>query len=63
MKGILKKKPPSVKYNSTWDVDVVLSYLRNQGNTSLSVGALVAKLATLLALATLLRASDSAAIS
>ncbi len=42
---------------------MVLSYHRSQENTSLSLGALAAKLATLLALATLFRASDLAAIS
>jgi hypothetical protein len=63
MKGIFNRKPPSARYNSTWDVDVVLSYLRSQENASLSLGALAAKLATLLALATLFRASDLAAIS
>ncbi|KAI9560527.1 reverse transcriptase [Daphnia sinensis] len=62
MKGIFNRRPPLAKYNSTWDVDVVLSYLRTQKNTSLSLGALAAKLATLLALATLFRASDLAAI-
>ncbi|XP_045028562.1 uncharacterized protein LOC123471393 [Daphnia magna] len=62
MKGIFNRRPPSAKYNSTWDVDVVLSYLRTQENASLSLVALAAKLATLLALATLFRASDLAAI-
>jgi hypothetical protein len=63
MKGIFNRRPPSAKYNSTWDVDVFLSYLRNQENTSLPLKDLAAKLATLLALATLFRSSDLAAIS
>ena len=53
MRGIFNRKPPSAKYNSAWDVDVVLYYLRSQENTSLSLGDL----------ALLFRASVLAAIS
>ena len=63
IKGIFNRRPPLAKFNSTWDVDVVLSYLRNQENASLPLKDLAAKLATLLALATLFRSSDLAAIS
>jgi integrase len=62
MKGIRNQKPPRPKYQSTWDVDMVLNYLRGQENASLSVGALASKLATLLSLATLYRASELAGI-
>ena len=62
MKGIRNQNPPRPKYQSTWDVDMVLNYLRGQENASLSVGALASKLATLLSLATLYRASELAGI-
>jgi hypothetical protein len=61
MKGIRSHYPPKPKYQSTWDVDMVLNYLRGQENASLSVKALASKLATLLSLATLYRASELAA--
>jgi hypothetical protein len=63
MRGIYNKKPPAAKYDSVWDVDTVLSHLKNKENASLSLCALASKLATLLALATLFRASDLASVN
>lgn len=63
MKGIYNKKPPAAKYDSVWDVDTVLSHLKTKENAALSLCALASKLATLLALATLFRASDLASVN
>ena len=63
MRGIYNKKPPAAKYDSVWDVDTVLSHLKNKENASLSLCALASKLATLLALATLFRSSDLASVN
>jgi hypothetical protein len=63
MKGIYNKKPPAAKYDSVWDVDTVLSHLKRKENAALSLCALASKLATLLALATLFRASDLASVN
>ena len=63
MRGNYNKKPPAAKYDSVWDVDTVLSHLKSKENASLSLCALASKLATLLALATLFRASDLASVN
>lgn len=63
MKGIYNKKPPTAKYDSVWDVDTVLSHLKSKENAPLPLCALASKLATLLALAILFRASDLASIN
>jgi hypothetical protein len=57
-----KSESPKPKYQSIWDVIMVLIYLKGQENASLSLGKLASKLATLLTLATLYRASELAAI-
>lgn len=51
MKGIFHLKPPLPKYNCTWDVTIVLDYIR-QLPPKLSLLPLSRKLATLLALTT-----------
>ena len=63
MKAIYNKELPAAKYDSVWDVDTVLSHLKSKENASLSLCALASKLATLLALATLFRASDLASVN
>ena len=64
LRGIFNSRPPQPKYLSTWDVDAVLSYLRNQGcNSALSLKQLTLKLAMLLALANASRSSEIHALS
>ena len=62
MRGIFNSRPPQPKYKETWDVDVVLRHLEERHSSDLALSALSRKLATLLALATLCRASDLEAI-
>lgn len=52
-KGFSVMKPPSAKYQDTWDPDIVLRYLVELGpNTELKLKDLSMKLVTLIALAT-----------
>jgi len=63
MKGCYNRNPPKPKYESTWDPEVVLEFIRSLGsNEGLSFKDLSAKLVCLVALATLLRVSDIAGI-
>lgn len=52
MRGVFKLRPPRPKYNSTWDVNIVLSHLRGVDNKSCSIKQLTLKCAMLLALCT-----------
>lgn len=53
LKGCFKSRPTNPKYSTTWDVNVVLDYLENLGNTlELSTENLTYKTLTLLALCT-----------
>ena len=52
MKGVYKLRPPKSKYRSTWDVKLVLDYLRKLKNDTACLKALSFKCAMLLALAT-----------
>uniref|UniRef100_K1RN86 Uncharacterized protein n=1 Tax=Magallana gigas TaxID=29159 RepID=K1RN86_MAGGI len=61
MKGILKENPPLPKYTVLWDVDLVLSYLKDlPDNKDLSLKVLSKKLAILLAIAAPKRVSELA---
>ena len=63
MKGIYLTNPPKAKYSSTWDVGVVLNYINSFGpNSSLNLSVISKKVAILLALTTLFRVSEIAAI-
>ncbi|KAI9565203.1 reverse transcriptase [Daphnia sinensis] len=63
MKGCYNINPPRPKYSSMWDVEVVFSFMRNAGsNLSLDLPSLTKKLATLLAVSTLLRVSEIASL-
>ena len=51
MKGIFNHRPSRSKHDTTWDVDVVLNYIRqNPQNTELQIKDLTLKLTMLLAL-------------
>lgn len=52
MKGVFKLRPPTAKYNSTWDVSVVLDKLRLVNNVSCTLKDLSYKCVMLLALST-----------
>jgi len=63
MRGIYIANPPQPKYTGMWDTDVVLSYLETLGaNAGLSLAVLSKKTAVLLALTSLFRVSELAAI-
>jgi hypothetical protein len=63
MLGIFNSNPPKPRYNSFWDIGSVLSYLEGLGpDTSLSFKNLSSKLVMLLALTSLFRVSEIAAI-
>lgn len=63
LKGCCNRNPPKAKYDSTWDPMLVYSYTRALGpNESLSLYNCSAKLATILALASLLRVGELASI-
>ena len=52
LKGVINSCPPAPRYSVTWDVDVVLSYLKSLPiNSELSFQALSHKLGMLMALA------------
>ena len=63
LKGVFNNRPPAPKYAATWDVDVVLRYIKElPENDKLSFQALSHKLAMLMALANADRCSDLAAL-
>ena len=63
LKGCYHLNPPCPKNGSIWDTNQVFSYIASLGeNKHLGLSALVGKLVTLLALATLMRVSELAAI-
>lgn len=64
MKGIFRSKPPTPKYADVWDVEVVLSKMRDMPNTEeLPLGRLTHKLVTLLAICSPQRVSEIASLS
>ena len=63
LKGVFNDRPPAPKYSQTWDVDVVLSFLKAlPENDHLSFTQLSHKLAMLMALSNADRCSDLAAL-
>ena len=63
LKGVFNSRPPAPRYSSTWDVNIVLSYLGSlPDNTSLPLTLLTYKLAMLMALSNADRCSDLAAL-
>lgn len=62
MKGIYNSNPPKPRYEYTWDVSIVVNNLSQLKNENLAIGPLARKLATLLALASLLRVAEVASI-
>ena len=59
LKGVFNERPPLPKYSSTWDVQVVLNYLKALGcNSDLSQKLLTWKAAMLLALTRPSRSAD-----
>ena len=63
LKGCYQLNPPRPKYDSIWDTNQVWAYMSSLGEDQyLSVDILVGKLTSLLALTTLMRVSDLAAI-
>ena len=63
LKGVFKLRPSKAKYNFTWDVAIVLSFLEKQGCSELLLlKELTEKTVTLLALTTAHRAQTFASI-
>ena len=63
MKGVYNSRPPRPRYETTWDVDVVIDHLISMGdNKDLSLKSLSQKLAVLLALVEASRSSELAAL-
>ncbi|KZS19753.1 Uncharacterized protein APZ42_013720, partial [Daphnia magna] len=63
LKGCYNQNPPSPRYSNLWDPEVVLNFVKGMdANDALGLPSLSRKLATLLALATLMRTSELAAI-
>ncbi|KAJ8018825.1 hypothetical protein HOLleu_42972 [Holothuria leucospilota] len=61
LKGVSIKRPPQAKYSFTWDVQVVLDYIKSLGaNSDLSLKLLSKKAVVLVALATGCRGSEIA---
>ena len=60
LQGCYNANPPSTKYTATWDPEVVFGFMVSAGTEDRWLGP---KLATLLALATMLRTSELASIS
>ena len=64
LKGAYNLRPPQPKYSALWDVEKVLSFLRQLGaNTQLSMKELTMKLAMLVALVLAHRSSDLVRLS
>lgn len=63
LSGCYNLNPPKPKYNNTWDPSVVINFMSKLGdNMFISLPSLTKKTAVLLALASLLRVSELAAI-
>lgn len=63
MKGCYHKNPPKPKYNDMWDPSQVVEFINSlDENRHLTLSVLASKLVTMIALATLMRASEIAAI-
>ena len=63
LKGVYNTRPTSPRYSSTWDVDVILSYLSSlPDNENLSFQILAHKVAMLMVLSNADRCSDLASL-
>ena len=63
LKGVFNSRPPAPKYGTTWDVDIVLQYLKRlPSNEDLTFQSLSHKVVMLMALANADRCSDLAAL-
>ena len=62
VRGVFKSRPPKTKYNTTWDVKLVLDLFRNKTNDELSLKDLTVKCVMLLALSTGQRAKTLTAL-
>lgn len=63
LKRCYNQNPPHPRYSFMWDVEIVLSFMRSEeDNFSLNLASLTKKLATLLAISTLLRTSELASL-
>ena len=62
LKGMFNARPPAPRHNVSWDVAVVVEYLRRCPSEVLSTLELGRKVATLMALANVSRCSDLAAL-
>ena len=59
MKGVFNDRPPVPRYSETWDVGVVLSHIKGQGdNNVMSIKTLTHKLAMLIAVTSACRGSE-----
>ena len=63
LKGIFNCKPARPRYDVIWDPDILKNFVSIEDNSDLSFVVLSYKLVTSVALASLLRVSDLAAIS
>lgn len=61
-KGVYNLRPSAPKYATTWDPDIVISFLENWKNETISLRQITLKLTTLLALITGHRVQTLAAI-
>ena len=57
LRGVFNRKPPKPRYIETWDVNIVLGYIKDMG-INLSLKELTLKLTMLLALTTVARTSE-----
>ena len=62
LKGMFNTRPPAPRYSGSWDVAIVVEYLRSCPSESLSILELGKKVVTLMALANASRCSDLAAL-
>jgi hypothetical protein len=62
LRGVYHSNPPCPKYAHTWDPAIVLSHLSSSASSKMSVMQLSRKTSTLLALTSLLRCAEMAAI-
>ena len=62
LKGMFNARPPAPRYSGSWDVAIVVEYLRSCPSESLSILELGKKVVTLMALANASRCSDLAAL-
>ena len=62
LKGMFNARPPAPRYSGSWDVAIVVEYLRSCPSESLSILELGKKVVTLMALANASRCLDLAAL-